>query len=140
MSSFLEKYPQNISDAAKILDKWDEKWADKIDLSILNMKTNNCILGQLFKNVTTSISGPLKYYDTGLYQLFGLDTSERDKGIYYYDNIFGRSADLEEWKEEINKRRPVLRTIKIGNQTFGMDEKTALNTIAQINKAFGYKE
>ena len=39
------KYPQNITQAIKILDNYDPKWANKIDIDTLDMDdSENCVL------------------------------------------------------------------------------------------------
>lgn len=89
------KYPSNIEEAAKILDKVMPEWYKKIDLKILNLREGKrCILGQLYGN-----------YDAGMKHIFNVDMSyTENRDIFLHDKVFGMSARVLEWEFKINKR------------------------------------
>lgn len=108
------KYPNSISDAAKILDKVKPDWHNKIDISALNMvEGDDCILGQLYH-----------HYIDGMEEIFCLDLEDvpDNDPIYLGDSIFGKLASKEDWIKEINSRRTVsfsvaLEAMKNGKKT-----------------------
>lgn len=91
-------YPQSIYEAALLLDKEHPGWEKKINITILKMHdAQYCILGQIYKSTSNNLDGPYAY---GLDKLFGLATSDR----LVQDCIFGRNANIQGWKDQINSR------------------------------------
>lgn len=119
------KYPQNITQAIKILDNYDPKWANKIDIDTLDMDdSENCVLGQIFE-------GKVESYDedgwtVGLKTLFGIDVELDDDRIYGSDNIFGDSASLITWIKAIRKRvKEKIYEVKIKGRKTKLTQKEA---------------
>jgi hypothetical protein len=88
-------YPLNMTQAVTLLDRAKPEWADKIDLTRLNMASgHSCVLGQLYGN-----------YFGGMAALFG----KTETTPYNLDSIFGTHADERLWKTIIEIRRKSLR-------------------------------
>lgn len=96
------KYPQNIAEAVKILDKYDKKWAETVHVNELDFDCmDNCLLGQIFND---KIQWDEHGYEVGMKELFGLDIELDCDAVYTNDNIFGAKANKNEWIKHIRKR------------------------------------
>lgn len=122
------KYPQNIADAVRILDNYDKKWAEKIDVNVLNMgEYDECVLGQLFRD---SVQDGQVGYEIGMKDIFGINTEDDDDAVYTNDNIFGAKASKNEWIKEVRKR------VKEKTYTVKIKGKNVKFTQSEVNSLY----
>lgn len=96
------KYPQTIADAVKILDNYDNKWAEKVSVNLLDFEDfDDCLLGQVFSG--SELSNEYGY-KCGMTELFGINVDFDHDAVYEDDEIFGKSAPKDRWIKEIRKR------------------------------------
>ena len=92
----IHKYPNSIEEAAKILDKEDSNWSNKLSRPVIMDNGLQCILAQLYGG-----------WATGMRTVFALELLCLDfkDCPYINDEIFGNKASNTAWIKEVQKRR-----------------------------------